>query len=98
MNTLTAVSAAVIPALQAAGYIAKKLGTTEDVNRHIDRSVVVKELFDAEKADEAYQKLYAEIQYLCAVKGITPSIYYEGAPCINIPLANLIELMDAATK
>ncbi len=29
--------------------------------------------------------------------GITPTVYYEGAPCLNIPVSTLVELMDAAT-
>ena len=51
-----------------------------------------------EKAKAAYATLYSEMQRLCAVKGITPSVWYEGAPCLNIPVATLKEIMDASTK
>lgn len=51
-----------------------------------------------EKAKAAYASLYSEMQRLCATKGITPSVWYEGAPCLNIPIATLKELMDVATK
>ena len=52
----------------------------------------------SEKARAAYASLYSEMQRLCAAKGITPSVWYEGAPCLNIPVATLKELMDATTK
>ena len=51
-----------------------------------------------DKAKGAYATLYSEMQRLCAVKGITPSVWYEGAPCLNIPIATLKEMMDASTK
>ncbi|MBI2882859.1 MAG: hypothetical protein HYY11_02965 [Candidatus Methylomirabilis oxyfera] len=97
------INAAVIPAisagLQLAAFAAKKSTDAAEINTYIDRAALANRLFstDADKAAEAYRTLYAEIQTLCAKQGITPSIYYEGAPCLNIPLANLIELMDAAT-
>ena len=51
-----------------------------------------------EKAKAAYATLYSEMQRLCAAKGITPSVWYEGASCLNIPIATLKELMDAVGK
>lgn len=96
------ISEAVIPAisagLQLAAFAAKKSTEAGEINTYIDRAARVHELFDPEKRDEAYRQLFAEIQMLCAKRGITPTTYYEGAPCINIPLANLIELLDAATR
>lgn len=95
------ISSTMIPALSAglqlAAFAAKKSTEAGEINVYIDRAALVNQLFDPEKRDEAYRKLFAEIQTLCAKRGTTPSIYYEGAPCLNIPLANLVELMDAAT-
>lgn len=93
----TAVMPAISAGLQLAAFAAKKTSEAGDINRFIDRSARVHDLFDPDKRDEAYRTLLAEMQMLCAKRGITPSVYYEGAPCINIPLATLVELMDAAT-
>lgn len=96
------ISTALIPAISAAleltNTVVQKSKEASDINRFVDRAKAVAELFDLEKREKAYQALYSEIQELCAKKGITPSIYYEGANCINIPLASLIQLMDAATS
>lgn len=96
------INAAIVPALSAglqlAAFAAKKSTEAGEINTYIDRSARVHDLFDPEKRDEAYRQLFAEMQALCAKKGITPTAYYEGAPCINIPLATIVELMDAATR
>lgn len=75
------------------------------INTFIDRAEVVKRLFavddagkPSEDALEAYRDLFTDIQVICAQQGITPSAPYKGAPCINLPIANLVELMDAASK
>lgn len=96
------ISGAIVPALSAglqlAAFAAKHTSEAGEINTYIDRAARVHELFDPEKRDEAYRQLFAEMQTLCAKRGITPTVYYEGAPCLNIPLATLVELMDAATK
>lgn len=92
-----AIMQAIPAAVQLAAFAAKKSTQAGEINTYLDRATLVNRLFDPDTRDEAYRALYAEIQTLCAKRGMTPSVYYEGAPCINIPLANLIELMDAAT-
>lgn len=93
----TAIMPAISAGLQLAAFAAKKTSEAGEINTYINRAARVHELFDPEKRDEAYRQLFAEMQTLCAKRGITPTVYYEGAPCINIPLATLVELMDAAT-
>ena len=85
-------------ALQLANLGAGKLKDAADVNIHIDRAGQVASLFDpdADVRQKAYHTLYAEMQTLIAKKGLTPNLYYGGAPCINIPLATIIQLMDSA--
>jgi len=96
------ISSAVVPAisagLQLAAFAAKKSTEAGEINTYIDRGARVHDLFDPDKREDAYRALFAEMQILCAKRGITPTTYYEGAPCINIPLVTLVELMDAATK
>lgn len=88
--------------LVAAGI--KKAQESGEINQYIDRAKLFSDLFDPDKRDDAYKKLYSEMLGLIARKGITPSQYWydpetkQGAYCINIPIATLKELMDAATK
>ena len=86
-------------ALQLANLGAGKLKDAADINVHIDRAGHVASLFDpdADVRQKAYHTLYAEMQTLVAKKGVTPNLYYDGAPCVNVPLATLIQLMDAAS-
>lgn len=93
----TAIMPAISAGLQLANFAAGKMKEAGDINTYIDRAARVHELFDPKTRDEAYRQLFAEMQTLCAKRGITPTVYYEGAPCLNIPLATLVELMDAAT-
>ena len=87
-----------------AQVIVKKVEAADAVNLFTDRAQVFADLFVPEKHDDAYRRLYTDIQATCARKGITPAVYWydndkkEGAPCISIPIGNLIDLMDAATK
>ena len=96
------VTTALVPALLGAvsliGGIVKKSNEVAEINVYVDRAKYVNQLFDADKREDAYRALYTDMQTLCAKKGITPSIYYEGAPCINIPLATLVQLMDSASR
>ena len=104
---------AISAALQLANFAATKSTEAGAINTYVDRAKCFHELFDTEevdgengqkvtrptrKAKDAWAALYSEMQRLCAVKGITPSVWYEGAPCLNIPIATLKEIMDAATK
>ena len=96
------VTTALVPALLGAvsliGGIVKKSNEVAEINVYVDRAKYVNQLFDADKREDAYRALYTDMQTLCAKKGITPSVYYEGAPCINIPLATLVQLMDSASR
>lgn len=92
----TAIIPAISAAIELAGMVMKKNNEVSNANRYIDRSKVINNLFDPDTRDDAYRLLYVDMQSLCAKKGITPNCYYEGAPCINIPLGTLVNLMDAA--
>ena len=96
------VTTALVPALLGAvsliGGIVKKSNEVAEINVYVDRAKWVNQLFDADKREDGDRALYTDMQTLCAKKGITPSVYYEGAPCINIPLATLVQLMDSASR
>jgi len=104
----TALMTALVPAigagLQLAAAGVKKAQDVSEVNVYVDRAALFNDLFSPDKREGAYLKLYAEMQGVIARKGTTPSIYWwddvkkEGSPCINIPIATLKELLDAATK
>ena len=89
---------AISAALQLGNAVVQKAKESGEVNRYIDRAGQVASLFDpdADVRQKAYHTLYAEMQTLIAKKGLTPNLYYSGAPCINVPLATVIQLMDAA--
>lgn len=92
----------ILTALNQTGELAKavidKVNAANAINLYTDRAQAIADLFDLEKHDDAYRRLYADMQIVCAKKGITPTVYYEKAPCISIPLSTLKELLDAATK
>lgn len=96
------ITTALVPALLGAvsliGGIVKKSNEVAEINVYVDRAKWVNQLFEADKREDAYRALYTDMQTLCAKKGITPSVYYEGAPCINVPLATLVQLMDCAGR
>jgi hypothetical protein len=98
----------ILTALTQAGALAqvvvKKIDSADALNVFTDRAQAFADLFDPAKHDDAYRRIYADIQGTCARKQISPSLYYyddvkkEGAPCISIPLANLKDLLDAASR
>ena len=88
---------ALLGAVSLVGGIVKKSNEVSEINVYVDRAKWINQLFDVDKREEAYRALYTDMQALCAKKGITPAIYYEGAPCINIPIATLVQLMDCAS-
>lgn len=96
------VTTALVPALLGAvsliGGIVKKGNEVAEINVYVDRAKWVNQLFDVDKREDAYRALYTDMQTLCAKKGITPHVYWEGAPCINVPLATLVQLMDSASR
>jgi len=96
------ITTGLIPALLGAVSLisgaVKKSHEVAEINVYVDRAKVVNQLFDEDKREEAYRTLYTDMQALCAKKGITPAIYYEGAPCINIPIGTLVQLMDCASS
>ena len=101
---LAALMPAVSAGLQLAAAGVKKVDDANEINQYIDRAGTFNDLFDPDKRETAYAKLYAEMQSLIARKGVTPSAYWwdekkgEGSPCISIPIATLKEIMDAATR
>lgn len=104
----TALMTALVPAigagLQLAAAGVKKAQDAGEINVYMDRAALFNDLFDPDKREGAYLKLYAEMQGVIARKGTTPSMYYyddmkkEGAPCLSLPIATIKELLDAATK
>ena len=94
----TGLMPAISAALQLTNAVVVKAKESGEVNRYIDRAEQVSNLFDpdADVRQKAYHALYAEMQTLIAKKGLTPNLYYQGAPCLNVPLATVIQLMDAA--
>jgi hypothetical protein len=98
----------ILTALNQAGALAqvvvKKMDAANAVNLFTDRAQAFTDLFDPKKHDEAYRTIYADIQGVCARKGITPAVYWydeekkAGAPCISIPIGSLIDLLDAASR
>ena len=96
------ITTALVPALLGAVSLisgaVKKSNEVAEINVYIDRAKWVNQLFDVDKREDAYRALYTDMQTLCAKKGITPAVYWEGAPCINVPLATLVQLMDCASR
>ena len=99
MIDTTGLLPAISAGLQLANLAAGKAKEAADVNVYIDRASHVASLFDADAdvRQKAYHALYAEMQGLIAKKGLTPNLYYQGAPCINVPLATVIQLMDSSS-
>ena len=99
-----AILTAINQAEQLAQVVVKKMDAASEVNVFTDRAQAFADLFDSAKHDEAYRKVYADIQGVCARKGISPAVYWwdeakqQGSPCISIPVGNLIDLLDAASR
>ena len=99
-----AILTAINQAEQLAQVVVKKVDAADAMNVFTDRAQAFADLYDVKKRDDAYRRIYADIQGVCAKRGITPSVYWwddtkkEGSPCILIPTGNLIDLLDAASR
>lgn len=104
MAAMGALMPAISAGLQLASAAVTKEKEVSEINVYVDRAQRFADLFNPDKREAAYGSLFAEMQTLCAKKGITPSVPWwdeakqEGSPCLSIPLATLKELMDAATR
>jgi hypothetical protein len=97
---------AITAGLELANAGVKKMQATGELNLYTDRARAFANLFDADLAvkQAAYATIFADMQMLCAKHGITPSAPYwddakqQGSPCLSIPIATLMELMDCASR
>ena len=104
LAAMGALMPAITAGLELANAGVKKVQEAGAINVYTDRAKAFAELFDPDKRAAAYATIFADIQMLCAKKGITPSVPYwdeakqQGSPCLSIPVATLMQLMDATTR
>jgi hypothetical protein len=104
LAAMGALMPAITAGLELANAAVKKGQEASALNVYVDRAQAFADLFDLGKHDAAYATLFSDMQMLCARKGITPSVPYwddvkkQGSPCLSIPIATLMELMDCASR
>ena len=106
LAAMGALMPAITAGLELANAGVKKVQAAGELNVYTDRAKAFANLFDAdpEVKQTAYATIFADIQVLCAKHGITPSAPYwddakqQGSPCLSIPIATLMALMDCASR